>query len=106
MVGKKILILDENEASRKFLSNLLRQKQFEVLEAPSGKEALIVAWRDTPDLILFDPVLSDIGDGEFIQKLRQNARTANTPIIALSSDPGPTRKEACLNAGVDEYPDA
>ena len=35
MVGKKILILDENEASRKFLSNLLRQKQFEVLEAPS-----------------------------------------------------------------------
>ena len=103
MVGKKILILDENEASRKFLSNLLRQKQFEVLEAPSGKEALIVAWRDTPDLILFDPVLSDIGDGEFIQKLRQNARTANTPIIALSSDPGPTRKEACLNAGVDEY---
>ena len=103
MVGKKILILDENEASRKFLSNLLRQKHFEVLEAPSGKEALIIAWRDTPDLILFDPVLSDIGDGEFIQKLRHNPRTANTPIIALSSDPGPVRKEACLSAGVNDY---
>lgn len=103
MVGKKILILDENAASRKFLSNLLRQKQFEVLEAPSGKEALIVAWRDTPDLILFDPVLSDINAGEFIQKLRQNVRTASTPIIALSSDPSPARKEACLNAGADEY---
>jgi len=103
VVGKKILILDENEASRKFLSNLLRQKHFEVLEAPSGKEALIIAWRDTPDLILFDPVLSDIGDGEFIQKLRHNPRTANTPIIALSSDPGPVRKEACLSAGVNDY---
>lgn len=103
MVGKKLLILDENEASRKFLSNLLRQKQFEVLEAPSGKEALIVAWRDAPDLILFDPVLSDISDGEFIQKLRQNSRTAQTPMIALSSDHNPTRKEACLRAGVNEY---
>ncbi len=103
MVGKKILILDENEASRRFLSNLLRQKQFEALEASSGKQALIIAWRDEPDLILFDPVLSDINDGEFIQKLRNNARTANVPIIALSSDPGPARKEACLSAGVNEY---
>ena len=103
MVGKKTLILDENESSRKFLSNLLRQKHFEVFEAPSGKEALIIAWRDTPDLILFDPVLSDIGDGEFIQKLRHNPRTANTPIIALSSDPDPVRKEACLSAGVNDY---
>ena len=103
MVGKKILIMDENEASRKFLSNLLRQKQFEVLEAPSGKEALIVAWRDAPDLILFDPVLSDVSDGEFIQKLRHNPRTAKTPIVALSSDPRPARKEACLSAGVNDY---
>lgn len=103
MVGKKVLILDENEASRKFLSNLLHEKQFDILNAPSGKEALIVAWRDEPDLILFDPVLTDIEAGEFVQKLRLNARTNNTPIIALSSDPNPARKEACLNAGVNEY---
>ncbi len=103
MVDKKILILDENEASRKFLANLLRQKQFEVLEVPSGKEALITAWRDAPDLILFDPVLSDINSEELIQKLRHNPRTVNTPIIVLSSDRGPARKEACLNAGATEY---
>ena len=103
MVGKKILVLDENEASRKFLSNLLHEKHFEVFDAPSGKEALIVAWRDDPDLILFDPVLHDIESGEFVQKLRLNARTSNTPIIALSSDPSPARKETCLNAGVNEY---
>jgi pilus assembly protein CpaE len=103
VVGKKILVLDENEASRKFLANLLHEKQFEVFDAPSGKEALIIAWRDAPDLILFDPVLSDINDGVFVQKLRNNARTSNTPIIALSSDSDPARKEACLNAGVNEY---
>ncbi len=103
MVGKKVLILDENETSRRFLSNLLQEKQFEIFIAPSGKEALISAWRDEPDLILFDPVLTDIQPGEFVQKLRNNARTNATPIIALSSDSDPTRKADCLNAGVNEY---
>jgi pilus assembly protein CpaE len=103
MVGKKVLILDENETSRRFLSSLLQEKQFEVFIAPSGKEALISAWRDEPDLILFDPVLTDIQPGEFVQKLRNNARTNATPIVALSSDSDQARKADCLNAGVNEY---
>lgn len=103
MIGKSILIVDENAASRTYLSNALKVRQFDILEAGSGKDALISAWRDEPDLILFDPIFSDIRDIEFIQKLRQNARTVNTPIIALSSDPSPARREACLEAGVNEY---
>jgi pilus assembly protein CpaE len=103
VVGKTILLVDESEASRVFLSSKLRQKQFIVLEARSGKEALIFAWRDEPDLILFDPVFSDLPYTEFVHKLRQDARTAGTPIIALSSDPSPVRREACLKAGVNEY---
>jgi len=103
VVGKKILIVDENAASRNYLLNFLREKQFNVLEAASGREALIAAWRDEPDLVLFDPVLSDIKDEEFIQKLRSNSRTSTTPLIALSSDSSLFRKEVCLKAGVTEY---
>ncbi len=103
MLGKRILIVDENTASRNFLSNTLRERQYHVLEAPSGKDALISAWRDEPDLILFDPVLTDLKDEDFITKLRNNPRTKKTPLIALSSDPGPTRREICIKAGVDEY---
>jgi len=103
MVGTSVLILDENSASRNFLANHLRGKELNILEAGSGREALIIAWRDEPSLVLFDPVLSDLTDLEFIHKLRQDHRTSNTPIIALSSDPDPARKESCLNAGVNEY---
>lgn len=103
MVGKSILLVDQNESSRVYLSADLRGKEYNILEAASGKEALISAWRDNPDLILFDPVFSDIQDIEFIQKLRQNARTKTTPQIAFSSDPAPARREACLSAGADEY---
>jgi len=103
VVGKCILIVDNNPASRVFLANHFRRKQFKVLEAPTGKEGLIMAWRDQPDLILFDPTLHDIADQEFIQKLRNDSRTGQTPLIALSTDPGMARREICLAAGVDEY---
>lgn len=103
MVGKAILIVDENAASCGFMSNTLREKQFKVLEASSGKEALILAWRDESDLVLFDPVLSDIRDEEFISRLRNNPRTRETPLIVISIDPGPTRREVCINAGVSDY---
>ena len=103
MVGKTILIVDENPASRAYLGNYLREKQFTILEAPTGKEGLIVAWQNVPDLVLFDPTLGDVPDQDFIQKLRQDSRTSKTGLIALSSDPSPARREACLRAGVDEY---
>ena len=103
MVEKSILIVDDNPASRIYLTNFLKVKEFEVLEAHTGKEGLIAAWRDAPDLVLFDPTLADISDREFIHKLRSDPRTSRTPIVALSSDPAPARKQACLNAGVDEY---
>lgn len=103
MVGKSVLILDENIASRNFLANMFLEKQFRVTVAASGKEALIDAWRDGPDLILFDPVLSDLKIEEFIQKLRNDPRTLQTSLVALSSDPSPALKEACRNAGVYEY---
>jgi pilus assembly protein CpaE len=103
LVGKTILIVDDNPASRVFLANHLRAKQFNILEAPTGKEGLITAWRDEPDLVLFDPALADIPEKEFIQKLRHDPRTGRARLIALSSDPGSARREACLSAGVDEY---
>ena len=103
MVDKTILIVDDNPASRTFLANHLRAKQFNTLEAPTGKEGLIVAWSHEPDLVLFDPTLGDIPEKEFIQKLRHDSRSAKARLVALSSDPSPERRQACLDAGVDEY---
>lgn len=103
MVGKSILVVDDNPASRIYLANHLKEKQFKVLEALTGKEGLIIAWRDQPDLILFDPTLHDIADQEFIHKLRNDPRTDKARLIAFSTDPGAARREICLRAGVDEY---
>jgi MinD-like ATPase involved in chromosome partitioning or flagellar assembly/ActR/RegA family two-component response regulator len=103
MPEKKVLIIDADVASRNFIvRNLLAQK-YEVLQAGSGKEGLIYAWRDRPDLVVIDPIITDITGEELARKLKQDARTANTPLIALSSDPSVARIKSCLDAGFSEY---
>lgn len=103
MAGQTILVLDENNTSRIFLATTLRQKGYKTLEASSGREALILAWRDHPDLILFDPVLPDVQPNEFIGKLRNDPRTDRTPLFAFSRNPDLALRELCLQAGVTEY---
>jgi len=47
---------------------------------------LIAAWREAPDLVLFDPAFADLPDKEFIQKLRNDPSTSTIPLVALSTD--------------------
>lgn len=103
MAGKTILIVDGDGPSRNYLARALEQKNCIVLETSLGKEGLVYAWRDRPDLILIDPKLSDLSGEELLRKLRSDARTASTPAIALSSDLSAARKTACLEAGFNEF---
>ena len=80
----------------------LNQK-YEVIQAGSGKEGLIYAWRDRPDLAVIDPTITDITGEELARKLKQDPRTANMPLIALSGDPSAARVRSCLDAGFSDY---
>lgn len=103
MAEKTVLIVDEDGPSRNFLARALNQKHCRVLETSLGKEGLVYAWRDRPDLILLDPKLSDLAGEQLLHKLRSDGRTASIPVIALSSDLAPARKTACLEAGSNEF---
>ena len=103
MPEKKILIVDADVASRNFIASKLLEQNFEVLQAGSGKEGLISAWRDRPDLVIIDPTIGDLKGEEIAAKLRQDARTANMPLVALSSDLSVVRIKSCLDAGFSEY---
>jgi Flp pilus assembly CpaE family ATPase len=103
MPDKKILIVDTDVASRNFIARNLTAQKYEVIQAGSGKEGLISAWRDRPDLIVIDPTIPDLRGEELSAKLRQDARTSNVPIVALSSDPSVMRIKSCLDAGFNEY---
>lgn len=103
MPGNKILIVDADVASRNFIARNLIDQEYEVLQAGSGKEGLIFAWRDHPDLVIIDPVIADLTGEAMAVKLRQDPRTANLPLIALSGISSAVRIKACFDAGFNEY---
>jgi pilus assembly protein CpaE len=103
MAEKKVLVVDADAASRNFITRTLEQKKFVVLSTGSGKEGLIMAWRDRPDLVIIDPVLPDIKGEEMAVKLRQDARLRGVSLIALSNDQSAVHVKACLGAGFNEF---
>jgi pilus assembly protein CpaE len=103
MPEKKILIIDSDTASLNFIARSLQNQKYEIIQTGSGKEGLIHAWRDRPDLAVIDPAIADISGEEFARKLKQDPRTTNMPLIALSSDPAVARIKSCLDAGFNEY---
>lgn len=103
MPQKKILIVDSDSASRNFIARKLQELDIEVLQAGSGKEGLIVAWRDRPDMVIVDPVLSDLNGEELATKLHRDPRTAQLHLVALSSDHDPARIKSCREAGFSDY---
>jgi PleD family two-component response regulator len=100
---KSVLVVDADNASRNYLIRMVKEQRYAAMGVGSGKEGLIVIWRDRPDLIIFDPTLQDVAPEEFLLKLRRDLRSANIPILALSSNPDSGMKDACLQAGCNEY---
>jgi len=103
MSANKILLVDADVASRNFIARNLTDQKYEVIQAGSGREGLIFAWRDRPDLAIIDPTIEDIKGEIFAAKLKQDPRTANMPLIALSSDSNVMHIKACIDAGFSEY---
>ena len=103
MPDETILVVDADNVSLNFLARKVQEQHYSVLTAKSGKEGLISVWQDEPDLIIFDPALKDILPEEFLLKLRRDMRSAKIPTLALSSVSDPGVKDACLQAGCNEY---
>jgi CheY-like chemotaxis protein len=98
-----ILVIDGDSTSRNYMSAMLQQKGFAVLTASLGREGLISAWKDLPAVIILDPVLPDLQGLEVVSRLRQDRRTAATPILALSAENNPQRMNDLMAAGCNEY---
>ena len=85
MSGKKILYVEDNEANRMIVRDLLKRTTYELIEAYDGEAGVATAIEASPDLILMDIQLPKMSGFEAIRRLRAEAPTAKTPIIAITS---------------------
>jgi two-component system KDP operon response regulator KdpE len=95
-----VLIVEDQPELLRALRINLRARQYDVLTARTGREALAVALSHPPDAVILDLGLPDIDGTEVIVELR---RWSKAPIIVLSGRSSPGDKIGALDAGADDY---
>ena len=103
LVGKRILLAEDNKVNIMALEGYLHAKGYQVVVALNGREALERASESPPDVILMDIQMPEMDGLEAIAHLRAMAAFATTPIIALTALAMPGDRERCLSAGASEY---
>ncbi len=103
MRKEKVLLVEDNPQNMKLLEMLLRAKDYILLKAYDGEEALAMAIREQPDLIVMDMQLPKMSGLEVTKQLRQTLVFSHTPIIALTAYAMRGDKEQFMEAGCNAY---
>ena len=103
MAGPQILVVEDNERNMKLFRDVLLATGHRALEASTGGQAVELATEHTPDLVLMDIQLPDIGGIEALRRLRADDRTASVPVVALTAQAMEGDRERFLAAGFDGY---
>jgi signal transduction histidine kinase/DNA-binding response OmpR family regulator len=97
-----VLVVDDNADMRDYVARLLRQDWL-VEVAADGIQALELARRSPPDLVLTDAMMPGLDGFGLLRALRAEARTAHVPVIMLSARAGEESRVEGLAAGADDY---
>ena len=97
-----VLVVDDNESLRTFIASLLKD-EYRLLLAADGKEALEVAGRQLPDLVISD-VMMPVMDGlAFCQALKAQLATSHIPVILLTAKNMEDQRAEGYASGADAY---
>jgi len=102
-MSPRILVVEDDSDNGEYLVRLLEETGFQTLLATTAAEAIRIARRERPDLVLMDVRLAE-GDGRAAaRELKAAAETAAIPIVAVTALALEGDREACLAAGCDDY---
>ena len=102
--ARKVLVVDDTDASRYFVSRVLRANGYQVLEAATGQGALDTALCEQPEVVVLDVKLPDVHGFEVARRLKADARTRSIAILHLSASfTSPDARAEGLIRGADAY---
>lgn len=101
MPGCKILVIDDESRMRKLVRDFLMKKDYEVLEASNGEEAMEVFYKDHDiDLLILDIMMPKMDGWQVCREVR---KTSKVPIIMLTAKADERDELLGFELGVDEY---
>ncbi|MGZ5007209.1 MAG: response regulator [Methylobacter sp.] len=99
-VKPSVLLIEDDQQTRRFLKSSLSNKGWNIIESESGKSGLAMIKNDCPDLVVLDLGLPDMDGILVIKKLRQ---VSDIPVLILSARSEEQNKIMALDAGADDY---
>ena len=104
LIGKKVLVVDDDVRNIFALSSVLERRGMTVLTAGTGREA-IATLESTSDtaIVLMDIMMPEMDGYQTMQVIRQNPLFRRLPIVALTAKAMKGDREKCLEAGASEY---
>lgn len=82
----RVLVVDDTFEARRLIRRILQsQGDFEILEATNGREAIEIANRERPDLIILDLMMPEVDGFAALDELRSKPETANIPVIVATA---------------------
>jgi len=108
LIGEKqtptrVLLVEDTEDNRFMMRRLLEMSGYQVIEATNGLEAVRVAERESPQIILMDLSLPLVDGLAATRRIRQLTALQNVPIIAVSAHDSADFHAEALAAGCDAY---
>ncbi|HSG44749.1 MAG TPA: response regulator transcription factor [Anaerolineales bacterium] len=100
MATKTIMVVDDEKRLVSLVESYLTQEGYRIVSAYNGREALTVAQKEKPDLIVLDVMMPEMDGYEF---MRQHRAETNTPIIMLTARVDDDEKVIGLEVGADDY---
>jgi CheY-like chemotaxis protein/signal transduction histidine kinase/HAMP domain-containing protein len=104
LVGKKVLIVDDDVRNIFALSSILERRGMKVLTAGTGREA-VATLDSTPDvaIVLMDIMMPEMDGYETMRVIRRNPSFRRLPLLALTAKAMKGDREKCMEAGASEY---
>ena len=102
-MGKKILVVEDNELNLRLFCDLLRAHGYEAEPVCDGREALARAHAFAPDVVVMDIQMPHISGLELIGQFKADEALSPVPILAVTAYAGPGDEERIREAGAAGY---
>lgn len=98
-----VLIVDDNESSRRMYAKALQHYGYRVLQAADGADGVRTARAEVPDVILMDIAMPVLDAWGALRLLKASPETAEIPVVALTGFTSPGDRAGALEAGFTSF---